>query len=150
KVVVVVALTDVENTSWIVETRLRLIRAFPQYYKSGNLHIIVPPRRFYPSPSTFVKQKYRDPEDRTKWRTKQNYDVSFLLLYCSFANAKWFLMLEDDIATRPGFDAKLVKYLQGRRPDFIHAQFTYLGLIGKLFPISVILSFSKLIFHFAE
>ncbi|CAD7964938.1 unnamed protein product, partial [Amoebophrya sp. A120] len=152
RTVLVVALTDVENVSWVIETRLRLIRAFPQYYKNGNLHIVVPPRRFYPHPWFFIKHKYKDDDKRAKWRTKQNYDVSFLLLYCSYApeSAKWFLMLEDDIATKPKFDEKVLKYLSNRRTDFIHAQFTYLGLIGKLYPMETILLFSKYLFHFAE
>ena len=78
--------------------------------------------------------------------------MSFLLLYCSFApsSTKYFLMLEDDIATKPGFDAKVLNYLHTHknRPDFFHAQFTYLGLIGKLFPIETILVFSKFLLHF--
>lgn len=150
RIVVVVALTDIENIGWVIETRLRLITAFPQFYENGNLHIIVPPRRLYPHPKFHIKKKYSDTVDRTRWRTKQNYDVAFLMMYCSFSRAKWFLMIEDDIASGPLFVTRVLSYVANRRPDFIHAQFTYLGLIGKLFPMKLVLAFAKLLFAFAE
>lgn len=54
------------------------MRTFPNFYANGNLHIVVPPRRFYPGPWFFVKRKYKDDERRVRWRTKQNLDVSMV------------------------------------------------------------------------
>lgn len=162
RTVVVVALTDVENPRWVRITRRKMIRAFPQYHRNGNLQIIAPRRRMYPSPNFFMKHKFKDNRERMKWRTKQNYDVSFLLQYCAFApggngndhgtsHKSWYLMLEDDIATAPKFDTEIRNYLLRKgRPDFVHAQFTYLGLIGKLFPMQLVPLFAKYIYQFAE
>ena len=47
------------------------------------LDIVVPDPRYYPNLETQIEEDviFRDPKDRAKWRTKQNYDVSYLMAY---------------------------------------------------------------------
>ena len=49
---------------------------------SGLLEIIVPPLEYYPDLNN-VKEDvvFNDSKDRVKWRTKQNYDFSYLMTY---------------------------------------------------------------------
>jgi alpha-1,3-mannosylglycoprotein beta-1,4-N-acetylglucosaminyltransferase A/B len=61
----------------------------------GIIDIIVPPSDYYPDLNKVdVKDElFNDPLDRIKWRTKQNYDISYLMNYC-FTRGQYYLQVK--------------------------------------------------------
>ena len=77
----------------------------PLEFKNGKFVIISPPDNFYPDFHSEIqkiisnKEIYRsfsDPEDRIRWRMKQNLDYAYLWDFVE-GKSKYFLQLEDDI-----------------------------------------------------
>lgn len=60
----------------------------------GLIDIIVPPGDYYPDLNNFdVKDElFNDPIERIKWRTKQNYDISYLMNYC-YTRSQYYLQV---------------------------------------------------------
>uniref|UniRef100_A0A8C4PXT6 Alpha-1,3-mannosyl-glycoprotein 4-beta-N-acetylglucosaminyltransferase B n=1 Tax=Eptatretus burgeri TaxID=7764 RepID=A0A8C4PXT6_EPTBU len=86
---------------------------------------------------------------RTGWRTKQNLDYSFLMLYGQ-SKGKYFVQLEDDIVARPNYLSIMLNFAEQQpSEDWLILEFSQLGFIGKLFKstdLSLIVEFF-LMFH---
>ena len=77
-VVIFVAETDPD----FVLTLYKSIKAdFQAQLESGILEVISPPAEFYPNWTTSLKQTLGDPLERVQWRSKQNLDFAFLMMY---------------------------------------------------------------------
>ena len=100
--------------------------------EQGIIDVIAPPEFYYPDldhlPSTFG-----DPAERVKWRSKQNLDYSYLMMY-AHNRGQYYLQLEDDIIATNGFVKKIEGFInvQGNKEWFM-LEFCRLGFIGKLF-----------------
>ena len=57
-----------------------LFHRFKRDVDSGLIEIIAPSANFYPDFKT-MKGTLGDSDERTRWRTKQNLDYSFLMMY---------------------------------------------------------------------
>ena len=73
---------------------------FPEEVKSGLVDIISPAAEFYP-PREAVRRTLDDPLERVQWRTKQNLDFAYLMMYCR-PRGVFYVQLEDDIMNKPG------------------------------------------------
>lgn len=69
---------------------------------SGLLEIIVPSAKFYPPDLDLLPSTFNDPPERMRWRTKQNLDYAYLMMYCQ-NRAKFYMQLEDDVVTKPNY-----------------------------------------------
>ncbi|XP_038256357.1 alpha-1,3-mannosyl-glycoprotein 4-beta-N-acetylglucosaminyltransferase-like protein MGAT4D isoform X5 [Dermochelys coriacea] len=70
---------------------------------------------------------------RTRWRTKQNLDYSFLMLYAQ-SKGTFYLQLEDDIVAKPQYIQKIKTFaLKQPSDEWMILEFSQLGFIGKLF-----------------
>ncbi|KAI6646458.1 hypothetical protein LOD99_12579 [Oopsacas minuta] len=113
----------------------------------GFIEILCPHPNLYPSLDN-VRQTLGDPEDRFKWRSKQNLDFAFLMWYAS-GKGEYYLQLEDDIIASEGYTYHLNSYVDKVKNDFwflIH--FTQLGFIGKLLKGNDLLSFAQYLLLF--
>ncbi|CAG5135301.1 unnamed protein product, partial [Candidula unifasciata] len=120
---------------------------FNPYLESGLLDVIVPPAGFYPDLDA-VKENFGDPKERVKWRTKQNLDYAFHMLY-GRPKATYYLQLEDDVVAKPGYLSVMKTFARQQKGDWIMLEFSALGFIGKLFKssdVSTIVEFF-LMFH---
>ena len=100
-VVIFVAETDPD----FVLTLYKSIKAdFQAQLESGILEVISPPAEFYPNWTTSLKPTLGDPLDRVHWRSKQNLDFAFLMMYAQ-GRGIFYVQLEDDIITKPNFVA---------------------------------------------
>lgn len=108
---------------------------FKEHIESGLLEVIAPPMTFYPQFNSTVKATLGDSLARTIWRTKQNLDFAYLMMYCQ-PKATYYVQLEDDILTKPAYLTKMkhfaFKHSQANR-DWFLLDFCQLGFIGKLF-----------------
>lgn len=76
-IVVLIAETDPQYTAVVTENIKAL---FPTEIHSGLLEVIAPSPHFYPDFSR-LRESFGDPKERVRWRTKQNLDYCFLMMY---------------------------------------------------------------------
>ncbi|XP_032384270.1 alpha-1,3-mannosyl-glycoprotein 4-beta-N-acetylglucosaminyltransferase B isoform X2 [Etheostoma spectabile] len=69
---------------------------------------------------------------RKKWRTKQNLDFSFLMLYAQ-DKGTYYVQLEDDVVAKAGYFNTMKTYANQRSQKWLYLEFSQLGFIGKMF-----------------
>ncbi|NWU44633.1 MGT4B acetylglucosaminyltransferase, partial [Hylia prasina] len=109
----------------------KILPSFPREIQSGVLEVISPPASYYPDLSN-LKKTLGDSEDRVRWRTKQNLDYSFLMLYAQ-PKGTFYLQLEDDIIAKPDYIDSVKSFAAQQSQDWMVLEFSQLGFIGKLF-----------------
>ncbi|CAG2121382.1 unnamed protein product [Medioppia subpectinata] len=104
-IVVFIAETDLD---YVTKTANELESQFGEHMDSGLLEVISPPASYYPNMST-ITQTLGDPIDRVRWRSKQNLDFGYLMMYCQ-PKATYYVQLEDDILTKPSYLTKMKNF----------------------------------------
>ncbi|KFP24368.1 Alpha-1,3-mannosyl-glycoprotein 4-beta-N-acetylglucosaminyltransferase B, partial [Colius striatus] len=107
------------------------LHSFPREVRSGVLEVISPPTSYYPDLSKLKKQ-FGDSEERVRWRTKQNLDYSFLMLYAQ-PKGTFYLQLEDDIIAKSDYIQSIKNFAAKQSQEWMILEFSQLGFIGKLF-----------------
>ncbi|XP_025022634.1 alpha-1,3-mannosyl-glycoprotein 4-beta-N-acetylglucosaminyltransferase A [Python bivittatus] len=129
--VIVVLIAEMDSTcvNSIAES---IKRSFPLEVLSGDLEVISPHESFYPDFSN-LKETFGDSKDRVRWRTKQNLDYSFLMMYAQ-QKGTFYLQLEDDIVAKPRYLDIINEFIEQKiSQEWIVLEFSQLGFIGKLF-----------------
>ncbi|XP_060053317.1 alpha-1,3-mannosyl-glycoprotein 4-beta-N-acetylglucosaminyltransferase B isoform X2 [Erinaceus europaeus] len=128
-IVVLIAETDPQYTSMVTEN----IKAmFHSEIHSGLLEVISPSPHFYPDFSR-LRESFGDPKERVRWRTKQNLDYCFLMMYAQ-SKGIYYVQLEDDIVAKPNYLSTMKNFaLQQPSEDWMILEFSQLGFIGKMF-----------------
>uniref|UniRef100_A0A672S766 Alpha-1,3-mannosyl-glycoprotein 4-beta-N-acetylglucosaminyltransferase B-like n=1 Tax=Sinocyclocheilus grahami TaxID=75366 RepID=A0A672S766_SINGR len=112
-----------------------VLAILPDAVRSGVIEVISPSPHYYPDFSN-LKETFGDPKERVRWRTKQNLDYSFLMLYAQ-SKGTYYVQLEDDIVAKQGFFQSMKKYIeQVLSEEWLFLEFSQLGFIGKLFRTS--------------
>uniref|UniRef100_A0AAX7SHZ6 Alpha-1,3-mannosyl-glycoprotein 4-beta-N-acetylglucosaminyltransferase B n=1 Tax=Astatotilapia calliptera TaxID=8154 RepID=A0AAX7SHZ6_ASTCA len=128
-IVVLIAEADQQYASSVADNLKRL---FPAEIQSGLLEVISPSVHFYPDFSR-LRESFGDPKERVRWRTKQNLDYCFLMMYAQ-SKGTYYVQLEDDIVARPNFFTTMKNFaLQQPSEDWMILEFSQLGFIGKMF-----------------
>ncbi|XP_076148199.1 alpha-1,3-mannosyl-glycoprotein 4-beta-N-acetylglucosaminyltransferase B [Alosa pseudoharengus] len=108
---------------------------FPEDVHAGLVEVVSPPASFYPDFSV-LKSTFGDSVDRVKWRTKQNLDFSFLMMYAQ-PKGTFYVQLEDDIVAKLGYSDAMKTFATGlSSQQWLYLEFSQLGFIGKLFRAS--------------
>uniref|UniRef100_A0A3Q0T7D8 Zgc:154054 n=1 Tax=Amphilophus citrinellus TaxID=61819 RepID=A0A3Q0T7D8_AMPCI len=120
-----------ETNSDYVNSVLTLY-SFPKEVQSGLLEVISPSQYYYPDFTT-LKETFGDSKERVKWRTKQNLDFSFLMLYAQDKGI-FYVQLEDDVVAKSSYydDMKAYATKEDSKP-WLYLEFSQLGFIGKMF-----------------
>ncbi|XP_069984438.1 alpha-1,3-mannosyl-glycoprotein 4-beta-N-acetylglucosaminyltransferase A isoform X10 [Penaeus vannamei] len=146
-IVVFIAEWDID---YVHQVASQIERKFPEHLGSGLIEVISPPKAFYPDMDK-LEQTLGDPMERVKWRTKQNLDFAFLMMYAQ-PKGTFYVQLEDDIQTKKGYIATMKKFaLQktSEKKNWFVLDFCQLGFIGKAFKtidLSALVTF-LLVFH---
>ncbi|XP_023599657.1 alpha-1,3-mannosyl-glycoprotein 4-beta-N-acetylglucosaminyltransferase B [Myotis lucifugus] len=128
-IVVLIAETDPQYTSLVTDNIKAL---FPTEIHSGLLEVIAPSPHFYPDFSR-LRESFGDPKERVRWRTKQNLDYCFLMMYAQ-SKGIYYVQLEDDIVAKPNYLSTMKNFaLQQPSEDWMILEFSQLGFIGKMF-----------------
>ncbi|TWW76069.1 Alpha-1,3-mannosyl-glycoprotein 4-beta-N-acetylglucosaminyltransferase C, partial [Takifugu flavidus] len=131
EIVVVVHLADFDLV-WCENLVQEITRKFPHHIIAGRLLVIQAPEQYYPSLEG-LKRNYNDPEDRVRFRSKQNVDYAFLLNFCTNLS-HFYIMLEDDVRCSRNFLTALKKVITSREGSYwVMLEFSKLGYIGKLY-----------------
>uniref|UniRef100_A0A671RMX1 Alpha-1,3-mannosyl-glycoprotein 4-beta-N-acetylglucosaminyltransferase B-like n=1 Tax=Sinocyclocheilus anshuiensis TaxID=1608454 RepID=A0A671RMX1_9TELE len=130
---------DIVIVVFVAEVTIYLCSLFsyisPDAVRSGVIEVISPSPHYYPDFSN-LKETFGDPKERVRWRTKQNLDYSFLMLYAQ-SKGTYYVQLEDDIVAKQGFFQSMKKYIaQVLSEEWLFLEFSQLGFIGKLFRTS--------------
>lgn len=97
KDVLIVLMIAEPNDKEYIETTSRCLRKiFEKQIDQGLLDIIVPPAQFYPDISK-LNLSFGDSIERVRWRSKQNLDYAFLMMYAKQRGSAYYVQLEDDI-----------------------------------------------------
>ncbi|XP_029936257.1 alpha-1,3-mannosyl-glycoprotein 4-beta-N-acetylglucosaminyltransferase A isoform X1 [Myripristis murdjan] len=128
-IIVFVGETDIDYVQSVVAS---LEKEFSTELSSGLLEVISPPAAYYPDLSN-LKETFGDSRERVRWRTKQNLDYSFLMMY-AVSKGVYYVQLEDDIVAKPNYFATMKNFaLQLSSEDWMILEFSQLGFIGKMF-----------------
>ncbi|GMT35363.1 hypothetical protein PFISCL1PPCAC_26660, partial [Pristionchus fissidentatus] len=104
KIRVVVMISDENGTaSTFVQETLRTLKdRFNDEFESGLLQVIIPPQAWYPANLKNITPTFNDKPDRMYWRTKQNLDYAYMMIYAARLG-ELYLQLEDDIEAAPDY-----------------------------------------------
>ncbi|XP_058506503.1 alpha-1,3-mannosyl-glycoprotein 4-beta-N-acetylglucosaminyltransferase B isoform X4 [Solea solea] len=128
-IVVLIAEADPQYATSVADNLKRL---FPAEIQSGLLEVVSPSVHFYPDFSQ-LRESFGDPKERVRWRTKQNLDYCFLMMYAQ-AKGTYYVQLEDDIVARPNYFTTMKNFaLQQPSEEWMILEFSQLGFIGKMF-----------------
>lgn len=106
---------------------------FSKEVDSNLIKIISPPKNFYPVWEDELRQSFGDSFHRVKWRSKQNLDQIFVMMYAYHLNPKYYLMLEDDILASNDYLSKIYADTESRKDqNYVMISYCQLGAIGKL------------------
>lgn len=131
ELVVVVHLADFDLV-WCENLVQEINRKFAHHVIARRLLVIQAPEEYYPSLDG-LKRNYNDPEDRVRFRSKQNVDYAFLLNFCTNLS-HFYMMLEDDVRCSRNFLTSLKKVITSREGSYwVMLEFSKLGYIGKLY-----------------
>ncbi|XP_043928129.1 alpha-1,3-mannosyl-glycoprotein 4-beta-N-acetylglucosaminyltransferase A [Protopterus annectens] len=143
-IVVFVGETDLDYVHSVVEG---LEKGFSVEINSGLLEVISPPASYYPDWSD-LKETFGDSKERVKWRTKQNLDYCFLMMYAQ-KKGTFYVQLEDDIVAKPHYFSTMKNFaLQLSSEDWMVLEFSQLGFIGKMFQAPDLTLIVEFIFMF--
>ncbi|KAF3693530.1 Alpha-1,3-mannosyl-glycoprotein 4-beta-N-acetylglucosaminyltransferase B [Channa argus] len=128
-IIIFVAETDAAYVNSTAET---IRKNFPKDVESGLLEVVSPSQYYYPNFTT-LRETFGDSKERVKWRTKQNLDYSFLMLYAQ-DKGTFYVQLEDDVVAKTNYftDMKTYAVQEASKPWF-YLEFSQLGFIGKMF-----------------
>lgn len=131
EILVVVHLADFDS-SWRDAMVQDITQKFPHHIIAGRLIVIHAPEEYYPTLDG-LKRNYNDPEDRVRFRSKQNVDYAFLLNFCA-NTSDYYIMLEDDVRCAKNFLTAIKKVITSLEGTYwVTLEFSKLGYIGKLY-----------------
>ena len=95
-VLVVLMIAEPNDFEYVKTTAEAIQNVFSKQIEEGILEIIAPPEKFYPDFSE-LKLTFGDDIERVHWRSKQNLDYAFLMMYAKQRGSAYYVQLEDDI-----------------------------------------------------
>lgn len=101
RLLIVIFIAEPFDLEYVRTTAHQLEKLYDKYIENGLIEIISPPLEFYPDFDK-LQLSLNDDKQRVKWRTKQNYDFTYLMMYSS-VRGKYYIQLEDDVITKPGY-----------------------------------------------
>ena len=131
-IIVFIAETD---SDYVKNTTRMIAHHFEEYIASGVLTVISPAKSYYPDfDKLYTKHTLGDPLKRVHWRTKQNLDFAYLMMY-SYSRGDYYIQLEDDVIAAPEYVSlikKCITDLKNNNTEWFTVKFCRLGFIGQL------------------
>ncbi|KAG8196642.1 hypothetical protein JTE90_006552 [Oedothorax gibbosus] len=144
--ILIVCIAEIDM-DYVKEQTQEIRNRFQKHLDSGLLEVIAPPEGYYPDFKN-LRNTLGDPVERVRWRTKQNLDYAYLMMYAQ-AKGTFYVQLEDDILTKPRYLTIMKNFAFKKlreNKDWIILDFCQLGFIGKMFKA---VDLSKLVTFFA-
>ena len=149
-VLVIVMISEPNDLAYVNNRTDSIRKLFPTQIDQGMLHIIAPPNSFYPN-FTNLKSTFGDNLERVHWRSKQNLDYAYLMIYAWKMESTYYVQVEDDIITKPKF-VNIMKQVAGNysstHPNWFVIRFCKLGFIGKFFKTRDLITLAQFLLMF--
>ncbi|XP_055934090.1 alpha-1,3-mannosyl-glycoprotein 4-beta-N-acetylglucosaminyltransferase A-like [Argiope bruennichi] len=142
----IVCIAEIDR-DYVKEQTQEIRNRFQKHLDSGLLEVIAPPEGYYPDFNN-LRNTLGDTVERVRWRTKQNLDYAYLMMYAQ-AKGTFYVQLEDDILTKPHYLTIMKNFAFKKlreNKEWIILDFCQLGFIGKMFKA---VDLSKLVTFFA-
>lgn len=96
----------------------------------------MPPSFWYPPDLDYVEPTFGDSQERMIWRTKQNLDYAYLMVYAYYfyGHIDYYVQLEDDVISKFGYVSAMTLFADNNE-NWFGCDFSKLGFIAKLFKI---------------
>ena len=131
---VIVCVAEPFDLEFVRSVAEEIGRVFPSQVENGLIEVVSPPAHFYPDLNN-LRQTLGDDPERVLWRSKQNLDYAFLMMYAQ-GRGTFYVQIEDDVLTKPDFVSIMKDFALDRtargEPWFV-IDFCQLGFIGKMF-----------------
>lgn len=132
RVLIVIFIAEPFNIEYVRTTAEQIEKLYVKYIENGLIEIMSPPMEFYPEFDK-LPLSLNDDKERVKWRTKQNYDFTYLMTYSSI-RGKYYIQLEDDVVTKPDYIRIVENFINRQtKQDWFMLEYSSLGFIGKMF-----------------
>ena len=95
-ILIVVMISEFIDSDFIISTVEKLQNKFKNHIERGVLDIIVPSSKLYPNFSN-IDLSFGDSVEQVKWRSKQNLDYAYLMMYAKKRGSNYYVQLEDDV-----------------------------------------------------
>ena len=95
-ILIVVMIAEYIDLQFVNETTQTLQKEFGRYIDAGYLDIIVPSPTFYPDFSN-IDLSFGDGAEQVIWRSKQNLDYAYIMMYAKKRGTHYYVQLEDDV-----------------------------------------------------
>ncbi|XP_020034793.2 alpha-1,3-mannosyl-glycoprotein 4-beta-N-acetylglucosaminyltransferase A isoform X3 [Castor canadensis] len=143
-IVVFIGETDIDYVHGVIAN---LEKEFSKEISSGLVEVVSPPESYYPD-LTNLKETFGDSKERVRWRTKQNLDYCFLMMYAQ-EKGTYYIQLEDDIIVKQNYFNTIKNFaLQLSSEEWMILEFSQLGFIGKMFQAPDLTLIVEFIFMF--
>ncbi|KFO25166.1 Alpha-1,3-mannosyl-glycoprotein 4-beta-N-acetylglucosaminyltransferase A [Fukomys damarensis] len=144
---VIVVFIGETDTDYVHSVVANLEKEFSKEISSGLVEVISPPESYYPD-LTNLKETFGDSQERVRWRTKQNLDYCFLMMYAQ-EKGVYYIQLEDDIIVKQNYFNTIKNFaLQLSSEEWMILEFSQLGFIGKMFQAPDLTLIVEFIFMF--
>lgn len=133
--VLIIFIAETDDT--YVTQLINELLAVPQFMEainSGLIDILSPHSSYYPDMRN-LRLTLGDSINRVRWRSKQNLDFAYLMMYAQ-EKALFYMQLEDDVMAKKGFVTQVKKFALSQsasKSEWFLLDFCQLGFIGKLF-----------------
>ena len=126
KALLVIFIAETDMT-YVTSQAAEIEEQFSRFIESGLIEIVSPPAAYYPD-LQHLPATLGDTVDRTRWRTKQNLDFAYLMMYCQ-PRGTYYVQLEDDVLSKPGFVSQMINFAlkQSLTKDWLLLDFCQLG-----------------------
>ncbi|GBM84159.1 Alpha-1,3-mannosyl-glycoprotein 4-beta-N-acetylglucosaminyltransferase A [Araneus ventricosus] len=121
------------DRDYVKEQTQEIRNRFQKHLDSGLLEVIAPPEGYYPDFNN-LRNTLGDTVERVRWRTKQNLDYAYLMMYAQ-AKGTFYVQLEDDILTKPHYLTIMKNFAFKKlreNKEWIILDFCQLGFIAIL------------------
>jgi alpha-1,3-mannosylglycoprotein beta-1,4-N-acetylglucosaminyltransferase A/B len=129
----VIFIAEVDQ-EYVLQVAKQIETQFSEQMESGLIEVISPPASYYPDMEN-LRSTLGDSPERVRWRSKQNLDFAFLMMYAQ-PKATFYVQLEDDILAKKNFISVMKNHalqrISEKSPWFV-LEFCQLGFIGKMF-----------------
>ena len=95
-ILIVVMIAEYIDLEFVNKTTQTLQREYGRYIEAGYLDIIVPSPTFYPDFSN-IDLSFGDGAVQVIWRSKQNLDYAYIMMYAKKRGTHYYVQLEDDV-----------------------------------------------------
>ena len=150
-IVVSIGETDQNYIESVVE---EMRGKFNEDFSNGLIEIISPTSSFYYTKLDNLRNSFNDTSERVRWRAKENLDTNFLMRF-AIDKSKYFLMIEDDVITKPNFISKIFEFIESSNnatatEPWMMLKLCKLGTVATLYRSSNLRQISDFLYIFYD